>query len=233
MSILTDFYVTSSHYRIRLHEVIDEIDKIGEEVPALGGIGLTTPRRSPSPVRPDRHDDLFFFTEEPPDQFGMSPEDYLSPQSKAAAQWEMLQEHSPSPRSRTPTPPRMETPEFLRERRSEGGPARRLFSPMPNIESEPEIESEPSPSKRKKGKKKATLSATSFASTETDDEFEAEEVVVDEQVIVFVCFEELNKQYILQMEYIRSGTRIIQIVRATGRRRPARFTTTGSTIAAS
>ncbi|GJQ72270.1 hypothetical protein Trydic_g3360 [Trypoxylus dichotomus] len=176
----------------RLHDVIDEIDKIGDEMPVMGGVGLTTPKRSPSPVRPDREDDeLFFFTEKPPEGFGMSPEDYLSPKSRAALQWAQLQESPFSPeRERTPSPPRIETPEFLRKQRWDALPTKEFFPPVSDTESEPETAPEPPISKRKKRRKAKPTISEATVSTVTDEEYETEEEIVDEQA------EELYKSLI-------------------------------------
>lgn len=150
---------------------MEEIDKVGDEVPALGGIGATTPKRTPSPVRPDREDDeLFFFTEKPPEGFAMSPEDYLSPQSRAALQWEQLQQESPTATRRdiTGSPENMQTPEFMKE----WWVRDRLGLPQEQVEEEPTAT--PTPTKRKK--------VQTDVGVTTAIEYESEGTAADEQV---------------------------------------------------
>lgn len=151
-------------------------------MPALSGIGVTTPKRSPSPVRPDRndeYDDLFFYLEKPPEGFAMSPEDYMSPASKANAQYAALMEESPVPQ-RMPSPPRMETPEFVRKKflDEELG----IYSP----EAEPEVRPRREKPPRTKAKKRKRKRARGAEEAVSEEEYESEEEVgVSGEEVIF------------------------------------------------
>ena len=88
-----------------MHAIIGEIERIVEEVPAVGGVAVTTPDTSPFPVKGSDYWDMLYF-EEPPEDFHSPPRSPRIETQKiydtARRQYEMLFEESPKKPSPSP-----------------------------------------------------------------------------------------------------------------------------------